>query len=113
MPTYEYECLKCGNTFELFQNISEEPVKKCPECKGKVKRLIGAGAGILFKGSGFYITDYKKNGKGGGSKTASSVTTAKENKTEAPKTETKVSSEKKGSDKWGKLKVTQVASASS
>ena len=59
MPTYEYECEKCGNKFEVFQNIKEDPIKKCPKCKGKVHRLIGAGAGIIFKGSGFYATDYR------------------------------------------------------
>lgn len=61
MPTYEYECTKCGHTFERFQSMSEEPLKKCPECRCKVKRLIGTGAGIIFKGSGFYETDYRSN----------------------------------------------------
>ena len=59
MPTYEYECQKCGHRFEKFQGITEEPVKRCPECRGKVKRLLGTGAGIIFKGSGFYATDYR------------------------------------------------------
>lgn len=59
MPTYQYKCLKCGHDFEVFQNMKAEPIKKCPECKGEVKRLIGAGAGPIFKGSGFYHTDYK------------------------------------------------------
>ncbi len=62
MPTYEYECLKCGNEFELFESITAEPTKRCPECRGKVKRLLGTGAGILFKGSGFYQTDYRSEG---------------------------------------------------
>jgi putative FmdB family regulatory protein len=62
MPTYEYECQKCGHRFEEFQSMKDEPLKKCPVCKGKVKRLIGAGAGLLFKGSGFYITDYRSSG---------------------------------------------------
>jgi len=61
MPTYDYECLGCKHTFELFQMMSAKPVKKCPECgKNKVKRLIGSGMGIIFKGSGFYETDYKR-----------------------------------------------------
>ena len=60
MPTYEYECEKCGKHFEKFQNMSDEPLKHCPECGGTVRRLIGAGAGIIFKGSGFYETDYKR-----------------------------------------------------
>jgi len=61
MPTYEYECLKCGHHFELLQNMNSKPADACPKCKGKVKRLIGSGSGIIFKGSGFYATDYKKN----------------------------------------------------
>ena len=59
MPTYEYECQKCGHLFEQFQRITAEPLKQCPQCKGKVKRLMGKGAGIIFKGSGFYQTDYR------------------------------------------------------
>lgn len=62
MPTYEYECSKCGHQFELFQSITEKPRRTCPQCKGRVKRLLGTGAGLLFKGSGFYITDYRKPG---------------------------------------------------
>jgi putative FmdB family regulatory protein len=62
MPTYEYECSKCGHEFELFQSIKEAPKKTCPECRGRVKRLLGTGAGIIFKGSGFYSTDYRKAG---------------------------------------------------
>lgn len=63
MPTYDYECTVCGHTFELFQSIVEPPRKKCPKCRRKVKRLLGAGAGIIFKGSGFYETDYKRKVK--------------------------------------------------
>jgi putative FmdB family regulatory protein len=59
MPTYEYKCLECGHQFELFQKITEDPINECPNCKGHVKRLIGMGAGPIFKGSGFYQTDYK------------------------------------------------------
>jgi putative FmdB family regulatory protein len=60
MPTYDYECQKCKHIFEVFQSMSDKHREKCPKCKGKVKRLIGGGAGIIFKGSGFYETDYKK-----------------------------------------------------
>jgi putative FmdB family regulatory protein len=62
LPTYEYECQKCGGIFDHFQSMSDEPLKKCilDGCKGKVKRLISAGAGLIFKGNGFYETDYKK-----------------------------------------------------
>ena len=60
MPTYEYECEACGHAFELFQPIGSAPRKTCPECKKRrVRRLIGSGAGIIFKGSGFYETDYR------------------------------------------------------
>ena len=60
MPTYEYECDKCKKHFDLFQSMQAEVVKKCPKCGGKIHRLIGSGSGIIFKGSGFYDTDYKK-----------------------------------------------------
>jgi len=59
MPTYDYECQKCGHRFERFQKISDAPLRTCPQCRGKVRRLLGTGAGILFKGSGFYATDYR------------------------------------------------------
>lgn len=61
MPTYDYECEKCGLKFELFQKMSDPRRKRCPKCRGKVRRLIGTGAGMIFKGSGFYITDYRSD----------------------------------------------------
>lgn len=61
MPTYEYECGRCEHAFERFQSMTDEPLKRCPKCKGKVRRVIGTGAGLLFKGSGFYITDYRND----------------------------------------------------
>ena len=72
MPTYDYECLHCGHNFEAFQKITDKPLNKCPKCAKAVKRLIGKGAGIIFTGSGFYATDYRKKSKGeaGPSKTA-------------------------------------------
>lgn len=61
MPTYEYECQKCRHQFELVQSMNDAPKKTCPQCKGRVKRLLGTGAGLIFKGSGFYITDYRNS----------------------------------------------------
>ncbi len=61
MPTYEYECDKCGHRFDVFQSMTEPPRKRCPKCRGKVRRLVSGGAGIVFKGTGFYATDYRSN----------------------------------------------------
>jgi putative FmdB family regulatory protein len=64
MPTYEYACSKCGHHFDQFQSMRDEPLRKRPKCgKLALKRLIGGGAGLIFKGSGFYITDYRKPGQ--------------------------------------------------
>ena len=63
MPTYDYICNKCGHTFELFQSMSENPRKTCPVCKRAVRRLVSGGSGLIFKGSGFYLTDYKNDKK--------------------------------------------------
>lgn len=60
MPTYEYRCTGCGNAFEKFQRMSDEPVADCPACGTKAERRISGGAGLVFKGSGFYITDYAR-----------------------------------------------------
>jgi putative FmdB family regulatory protein len=60
MPTYEYKCEKTGKRFEEFQSMNDAPLTVCPECGGPVRRLIGSGGGVIFKGSGFYETDYKK-----------------------------------------------------
>ena len=59
MPTYEYECQSCSYTFEEFQSITASPFEVCPKCGGRLRRLIGPGGGIIFKGSGFYATDYR------------------------------------------------------
>ena len=65
MPTYDYECQAGGHAWELFQSMKDDPVKSCPKCKKrKAKRLMGLGAGLIFKGSGFYETDYKRAGSG-------------------------------------------------
>ena len=61
MPTYDYECTDCGRRFEIFHGMTEEPRTECEVCKGRLKKLIGPGAGIIFKGSGFYCTDYRSD----------------------------------------------------
>ena len=77
MPTYRYECQACGHGFELFQSMSDKLKRKCPSCgKPRLDRLIGAGAGVIFKGSGFYQTDYKNAGRSG-SETSSGEGAAK------------------------------------
>ena len=77
MPTYDYVCDACGHEFEEFQYIKEEPLRKCPECKKlKLRRLIGAGAAIVFKGSGFYQTDYRSESYKKGESAAKSSSTS-------------------------------------
>ena len=91
MPTYDYECSRCGHTFEEFQSITARPRSRCPQCRGKVQRLIGAGAGIVFKGSGFYVTDSRKARPSTGTKkidttgSSSSSTADTKTKKSAPK----------------------------
>ena len=60
MPTYDYKCESCKDIFEFFQNMSDKPLTKCPKCNNKVRRLVSGGSGLIFKGSGFYLTDYAK-----------------------------------------------------
>ncbi|MBI2174809.1 MAG: zinc ribbon domain-containing protein [Candidatus Omnitrophica bacterium] len=60
MPTYEYQCQKCKKPHEAFQSITAKPLTRCPKCGGQLKRLLGSGSGFIFKGSGFYITDYRR-----------------------------------------------------
>jgi len=99
MPTYDYECQKCGYEFEAFQQMSAEPLKTCPECKGKVQRLIGTGAGLLFKGTGFYETDYRSESYKSGEKKAKDSSSESSAKKEKPKTEKKASSKKSPASK--------------
>ena len=101
MPTYDYVCEKCGDRFEHFQKMSSEPLTVCSKCGGHLKRLIGSGVGIIFKGSGFYCTDYRKSGGGASTSAGESKaetkteTKAEPAKSETPKTESKPSSESK------------------
>jgi putative FmdB family regulatory protein len=92
MPTYEYECTKCEHQFEHFQSMSSDLLKRCPKCRCKLRRLFGSGAGIIFKGSGFYQTDYRsKSYRDGESKAksdasaSSSSSSSKSDKKESPK----------------------------
>lgn len=87
MPTYEYLCKRCNYRFEEFQNISEKPLTRCPQCGGRVQRLIGAGAGLIFRGSGFYVTDYRSESYKKAEKADKGVSTekAKEEKTKEKK----------------------------
>ena len=62
MPTYNYKCNDCGHQFSAFQKMSDNPVKDCSQCKGTVRRIISGGSGMIFKGTGFYLTDYGKSG---------------------------------------------------
>ncbi|MEQ8766140.1 MAG: zinc ribbon domain-containing protein [Planctomycetota bacterium] len=110
MPTYDYVCKACGHEFEQFQSMSEGALRKCPECgKLQLKRLIGAGGGLIFKGSGFYITDYRSKSyesdaaaeKGGSSKDSKSTDSKPESKkpesTSSPKGEAPKESKPKDS----------------
>ena len=90
MPTYDYECQACGHTFEVFQGINEPVLQKCPECKKKkLQRLFGTGAAIVFKGSGFYQTDYRsesyKKGAKADSKPSEGSSSSKSSETKKPK----------------------------
>ena len=104
MPTYDYKCLACDVRFEKFQGIMAPVIEECPECGGKVKRLIGAGAGLIFKGSGFYTTDYRSDGykesakkdkNASSDKSSSSDKSASSDKGEKKEKKTDTSSESK------------------
>ncbi|MES2709000.1 MAG: FmdB family zinc ribbon protein [Verrucomicrobiota bacterium] len=87
MPHYDYVCEKCGHEFEVFQSMNDKHLTKCPEkgCKGKVRRKIGTGAGLVFKGSGFYITDYRSESyKSGAKQDSTAATAASSSSTPAP-----------------------------
>ena len=96
MPTYEYECQKCGHHYELYQSIKDAPKRPCPRCRGRVKRLLGTGAGLIFKGSGFYTTDYRKPAYKEAARKESGPSTST---TSAPKSDAAKSSDTKASPK--------------
>jgi putative FmdB family regulatory protein len=98
MPTYDYECEKCGHVFEQFHGMTAPGPKRCPVCKkGKIKRLVSTGGGLIFKGSGFYATDYRSEGYKKASKADQASSDAKP--TETKKTESKAPAPKKAGDK--------------
>lgn len=99
MPTYHYRCQKCAHEFEEFQSIIDEALTICPECQGPVLRLISGGAGLIFKGSGFYITDYKRKGSSESSGKSDSKSEPKSESKSESKSETK--SDNKGESKGG------------
>jgi putative FmdB family regulatory protein len=89
MPTYEYKCGACGDRYEMFQSMTEPPKKRCPKCgKNTAERLIGTGAGVLFKGSGFYETDYRSESYKKAAEAEKKPVEKADSKTEKPKTET-------------------------
>ena len=107
MPTYDYRCDACEHQWELFQSIKAEPEKKCPACKKKkARRLIGAGAGLIFKGTGFYLTDYRsksykdaaKADKSAGEAASSKSDSGAKSETSAPKPSSSEGSKAKPKD---------------
>ena len=97
MPTYEYACTACEHEFEAFHSITAEPIRQCPECnEQKVERLISGGAGLIFKGSGFYITDYRSEGYKEAAKKDKEAASGK--KSDKKKSETKETSKSTSSD---------------
>jgi putative FmdB family regulatory protein len=100
MPTYEYECKSCGHSFETFQSMNDDPLKVCPQCGKELRRLINGGSGIIFKGSGFYVTDKKGSGAASSApkpaaKAAGSAPPAQPSGGETAKAESKSPPEKK------------------
>ena len=99
MPTYDYICGACGHAFEHFQSMTSRRLRKCPACgKPKLERLIGSGSGVIFKGSGFYETDYKRKGPGGGKSTASSKKSESSSGSDTAKKSDSTSTSSKKSD---------------
>ena len=95
MPLYEYQCKACGDTFEVNQRMTEEPIRDCPACgtEGSVVRLVSAGSGLIFKGSGFYITDYKNKSNDNGTGTNGNGSSSEGKTSSAPKKEESNSTE--------------------
>lgn len=94
MPTYEYECLNCGTYFEAFQKMSDSRLDKCVECQGAVRRVVSGGSGLIFKGSGFYITDYADKNKSKSTQKKSDNTPSKTKNTSDSKGDKKAAPKK-------------------
>jgi len=107
MPTYDYECKNCHHTWEAFQSIKAPALKKCPECgKNQARRVIGPGAGIIFKGSGFYITDYRSDSykKAAAADSSSSSSGSEKSSSDSAKSESKPSDTSSSSSSTPKKK---------
>lgn len=99
MPTYDYVCTKCDHQWELFQAMKDNPVRKCPSCgKLKAKRMIGPGAGIIFKGSGFYETDYRSSSYKKDAAADKKAQSSSESKSDSKKSDSSSKSKKKSDD---------------
>lgn len=99
MPTYHYRCRNCSHEFEEFQRISDDPLIVCPTCKDKaLKRIIGSGAGLIFKGSGFYLTDYKNANSSQATHSEPKTETKTETKSETPSIPSKTENNNKTSE---------------
>jgi putative FmdB family regulatory protein len=103
MPTYEYRCPECGNEFEKFGRMSDPPVQECPNCHAEAQRKISGGAGLVFKGSGFYITDYRGEGykKAAESDKGGSSSSSESRSDSAPKAEPKAAPKSDSSSSGG------------
>ena len=99
MPTYDYQCKKCDHAWEMFQSITAKPIRKCPECgKLSAKRVIGPGAGVIFKGSGFYQTDYRSDSYKKGADAAKKATESASKSDSGSDSKSSSKSESKSSD---------------
>jgi len=99
MPTYQYRCDKCGHEFEEYQSMTEDAIEVCPKCTGHTRRLITGGAGLLFKGSGFYITDYRSSQYKSDKKKDSTGSVSSTSESSSKPTETKPTVIKPSSEK--------------
>lgn len=89
MPTYDYRCTKCGDTFAVEQSIHDKPLTRCKKCRGKLEKLLPRTLNLIFKGSGFYVTDYKKGGRGAAEAPAKEAVKADSDASSSSKTERK------------------------